>query len=74
MLLRFFRMGFTLFSVLSVIGMTSLAPINYYAKAPPPVDHGNGTLPGGKNSTSWNVDFDETLLLRLITVENVPQV
>jgi hypothetical protein len=58
MLLRFFKMSATLFTILSLIGMSTLAPVNYYAN----VDKWN-------NSTY----FDETHMLHLITIENVPQ-
>jgi hypothetical protein len=62
MLLRFFGMSFSLFSLLSIIGMSTLAPVNYYA---------NVEL-SSNNTLSNTTSFDETLL-HLITIENVPQ-
>ncbi|KAI8927497.1 hypothetical protein BC831DRAFT_452160 [Entophlyctis helioformis] len=59
MLLRFFKMGYTMFAVFSVLGLGILAPVNYYAHPPP----------GIANATGYKL---EDLLLPSLSVDNVP--
>ncbi|KAI8901652.1 hypothetical protein BC833DRAFT_655373 [Globomyces pollinis-pini] len=59
MLLRFFKLGYQFFFVLSLLGMGCLAPINYYSNEP--------VLP---NSTWFKI---EAVLLPALSIENVPQ-
>lgn len=58
MLLRFLKLGFQLFSILTVLCMGILAPINYYSN-PPALDSING--------------FElESIILPALSVDNVP--
>jgi hypothetical protein len=57
MLLRFLKMSCTLFTVLSVLGMSILVPVNYMAQRPV--------------YTPEN-PYDEMAALRELTIENVP--
>lgn len=58
MLLRYFKMGFRLFLLLTLFGLSTLAPVNYFAS---------------QGRTGKDGIWDENKLLRQITVENVPQ-
>ncbi|KAL2919600.1 hypothetical protein HK105_200512 [Polyrhizophydium stewartii] len=59
MLLRFFKMGYRMFAVFTVLGMGVLAPVNFYAHPPPLA---NAT-------TGYQI---EDLMLPALSVDNVP--
>ncbi|KAJ3369054.1 hypothetical protein HDU91_000093 [Kappamyces sp. JEL0680] len=59
MLLRFFKLGYTLFFFLSIIGLGVLAPLNYHANPP--------TFKG--NETYYEV---ESILLPALSIDNIP--
>jgi hypothetical protein len=59
MLLRFFKLGYTLFFFLSLLGLGILAPLNYLAN--PPTFHGDQTY--------YEI---EAILLPALSIDNIP--
>jgi hypothetical protein len=59
MLLRFFKMGYLLFFVLSILGLGILGPVNYYSNAP----HIG-------NVTGYEL---EAILIPALSIENIPK-
>ncbi|KAJ3124233.1 hypothetical protein HK098_001295 [Nowakowskiella sp. JEL0407] len=61
MFLRFLKMGYQLFGVLTILGIGIIAPVNYFSSTPEqPIFH------------KFPRNFNETVFIRAISVANVP--